>query len=75
MRSYRSRVGPWLSIPDRWFVDASTEEVKERLITRHLRAGIETSRSLALLRVECNDMANADLIRTHMLQPDLTIVC
>ncbi|KAK5053823.1 hypothetical protein LTR84_001785 [Exophiala bonariae] len=70
---------PWNQIgnkvDERWFVDVSPEVAKERLVERHLQAGIECSRELALTRVENNDLLNADLIKRHLLEPNLIISC
>ncbi|KAJ9134260.1 Nicotinamide riboside kinase [Pleurostoma richardsiae] len=68
---------PWRKIAklvdDRWFVDVPPEIAKERLIARHLRAGIETSREAAAQRAEENDIPNGALIRSHLIEPDVRI--
>ncbi|EXJ61552.1 hypothetical protein A1O7_01980 [Cladophialophora yegresii CBS 114405] len=70
---------PWCKIAEqvdeRWFVDTPPDVAKERLIARHLRAGIESTRDLAARRVEDNDLPNAELIRNHLTEPNLKIVC
>lgn len=58
----------------RWFVDVSCEVAKWRLIERHLRAGIETDREAAALRVEENDIENGKLIKSKLVQPDVVIM-
>ncbi|KAK8093348.1 hypothetical protein PG997_000033 [Apiospora hydei] len=69
---------PWNKIAElvdeRWFVDVPPEIAKERLVLRHLAAGIETSREAAAHRVEENDLPNGDLIRSKLFEPDVRIV-
>ena len=57
----------------RWFVDASDAVAKERVVKRHLAAGIESTREAAEARVESNDMLNGRLIRKNRIKPDLII--
>lgn len=57
----------------RWFVDTSAETAKERLIRRHIEAGIETSVEAAAARVESNDLINGELIRMKLIEPDVLI--
>lgn len=57
----------------RWFVEVSDSIAKQRLIDRHLRAGIETTRDAAEVRAESNDMRNAHLIRKRLVSPDVVI--
>lgn len=68
---------PWSKIAqlvdERWFVDVPPEVARERLIERHLLAGIETSRDAAARRAEENDIPNGDLIRSHLIEPDIRI--
>jgi pantothenate kinase len=68
---------PWNEIAglceERWFVDAERELVKQRLATRHLLAGIETTALAAEKRAEENDLPNGDLIRQLLLKPDVCI--
>ncbi|KAK8085940.1 hypothetical protein PG994_000914 [Apiospora phragmitis] len=69
---------PWNKIAklvdERWFVDVPPEVAKERLVLRHLAAGIETSREAAAHRAEENDLPNGDLIRSKLIEPDVRIV-
>ena len=58
---------------NRWFVDAPEEVAKERVVLRHLAAGIETSRAAAEKRVEGNDILNGRHIREKLIEPDLVI--
>jgi pantothenate kinase len=68
---------PWSEISElceeRWFVDAERELVKQRLATRHLLAGIETTAVAAEKRAEENDLPNGDLIRQLLIKPDVCI--
>jgi pantothenate kinase len=57
----------------RWFVNIPAETAKQRLIERHLRAGIEPTREAAAARAEENDLRNGDLIRTKLIKPDIWI--
>ena len=58
-----------------WLVDVPSLEVaKERLVQRHLAAGIETSREAASRRVEDNDLPNGELVKTKLVEPDLVVV-
>lgn len=57
----------------RWFVDVSPEIVRDRLAARHLAAGIETSHKAAVQRAETNDIPNGELIRSHLIKPDILI--
>ncbi|KAK8005924.1 hypothetical protein PG991_012221 [Apiospora marii] len=69
---------PWSKIAElvdeRWFVDVPPEVAKERLVLRHLAAGIETSREAAAHRAEENDLPNGNLIRSNLIEPDVRIV-
>ncbi|KAF2676931.1 nicotinamide riboside kinase [Lentithecium fluviatile CBS 122367] len=68
---------PWRGVAalcdEKWFVDVSKEVVLERLVRRHLVAGIETSALKAAERVRENDLVNADLIREKLITPDVVI--
>ncbi|KAJ8109471.1 hypothetical protein OPT61_g7436 [Boeremia exigua] len=68
---------PWNEITsfcdERWFVDVPAETVKNRLAARHLAAGIETSYEAAVRRAETNDIPNGELIRSLLIEPDVTI--
>jgi pantothenate kinase len=58
----------------RWFVDVPMDVVKERLVMRHIAAGIEPNRELASRRVEDNDIPNGDFIRSKLIKPNVTIL-
>jgi pantothenate kinase len=57
----------------RWFVDAPEDVAKERVVLRHLAAGIESTRTAAEKRVESNDILNGRHIREKLIKPDLII--
>ncbi|KAK8024988.1 P-loop containing nucleoside triphosphate hydrolase protein [Apiospora arundinis] len=61
-------------VDEKWFVDVPPEVAKERLVLRHLAAGIETSREAAAHRAEENDLPNGHLIRSKLLAPDVRVV-
>jgi pantothenate kinase len=69
---------PWRQladmVDDRWFVDASSQVTLDRLVERHLQAGIETSREAALARALENDIPNGEMIRSRLIQPTVRII-
>ncbi|KAH8658117.1 phosphoribulokinase/uridine kinase [Xylariales sp. PMI_506] len=68
---------PWSNVSklvdERWFVDVPPDVAKERLVTRHIHAGIESTREGAIIRAEDNDIPNGDLIRSKLIRPDVLI--
>ncbi|KAF9730946.1 hypothetical protein PMIN06_004604 [Paraphaeosphaeria minitans] len=58
---------------EKWFVDTPREVVMERLVRRHLAAGIETDVGEAVKRVEANDLPNGDVIRERLIKPDVFV--
>jgi pantothenate kinase len=68
---------PWKEVSSlceqKWFVDVPQDVVQERLVQRHLVAGIETSALKAVERVKENDLPNGDLIRKLLITPDVVI--
>lgn len=58
----------------RWFVDVPAETARERLVARHLLAGIESCGETAAARAEDNDIPNGDLIRSKLIKPDVRIL-
>ncbi|KAL3418308.1 nicotinamide riboside kinase [Phlyctema vagabunda] len=68
---------PWNQIQDlvdeTWFVSVERQTAKERLIARHIAAGIETNRPAAEARVESNDLRNGDLIRERLIIPNVIV--
>jgi pantothenate kinase len=47
---------------------------RERLASRHLRAGIETTIEAAIKRAEENDIPNGDYIRSLLIEPNVRII-
>ncbi|KAF4119863.1 ArgK protein [Geosmithia morbida] len=68
---------PWRRIAevvdDKWFVDIQPEVARERLSRRHLQAGIEKTPEKARQRAEENDLPNGEMIRSHLIRPDIRI--
>ncbi|OBT55497.1 hypothetical protein VE04_04550 [Pseudogymnoascus sp. 24MN13] len=68
---------PWDKIQhlvdESWFVSISRETAMDRLVKRHLEAGIETTTEAAALRAEENDLPNADHINENMICPSFII--
>jgi len=58
----------------RWFVDAPSDILKQRIIKRHLTAGIETSLEAATKRVENNDIPNGEYIRARLIEPEVIVM-
>lgn len=56
-----------------WFVDVPNVVAKQRLIKRHMEAGIESTVEAAAARAESNDLRNGELIRSKLLKPDVVI--
>ncbi|KAF5596661.1 panthothenate kinase uridine kinase-related [Fusarium subglutinans] len=69
---------PWSRIStlvdDKWFVDVPVDIARERLASRHLRAGIETTTEAAIKRADENDIPNGEYIRSHLLEPNARII-
>ena len=59
----------------RWFLVVDPEVARERLVRRHVEAGICGSEEEARDRVERNDFVNGDLIRSCRVDVDRDIVC
>jgi pantothenate kinase len=47
---------------------------RERLASRHLRAGIETTIDTAIKRADENDIPNGEYIRSHLIEPNVRII-
>ena len=62
-----------LTLPS-WFIDVPRETAKQRLVERHIEAGIETSRISASRRVEDNDIPNGEFIKARLIQPNITLL-
>lgn len=50
------------------------EVARDRLVKRHILAGIETSIESATSRVKINDLPNGELIRDKLIEPDERII-
>lgn len=68
---------PWCQIADqsdeKWLVYTDPDQVKQRLVKRHIEAGISDKVEEAVKRVETNDMVNGEYILTHSVKPDLIV--
>jgi len=62
-----------LTLHHSWFVSISRETAKDRLVKRHIQAGIETTMEAAALRAEENDLKNGDYIKENMISPSFII--
>lgn len=58
---------------EKWMVVASLENVRTRLIARHLEAGIASSSEESAYRVDNNDLVNAKYILDHSYPADVLI--
>ncbi|CAG9990036.1 unnamed protein product [Clonostachys byssicola] len=62
---------PWSEISslvdDRWLVTVDKEVARQRVASRHLKAGIESTLHDTLLRVDNNDSLNGEYIMEHSL--------
>ncbi|EWG52172.1 hypothetical protein FVEG_10976 [Fusarium verticillioides 7600] len=69
---------PWSRISiladDKWFVDIPVDIARERLASRHLKAGIETTIGAAIKRADENDIPNGEYIRSHLIAPNVRII-
>ncbi|KAF5641646.1 panthothenate kinase uridine kinase-related [Fusarium sp. NRRL 52700] len=69
---------PWSCIStlvdDKWFVDVPVDIARERLASRHLRAGIETTLDAAIKRADENDIPNGEYIRSHLIEPNVRVI-
>jgi len=61
-------------VDDTWFIEAPNSLLRERIIQRHLKAGISESRQQAVERVENNDLVNATYIAEHSKPTNVRIV-
>jgi pantothenate kinase len=58
----------------RWFVDVAPATALDRLVERHLKAGIETTEEAAAARALENDIPNGKLICELLIEPQIRIV-
>lgn len=68
----------WTEIADyvdeTWFCEASLDNVRERIIARHLESGISALREEAVARVDGSDLVNARYIVEHLKKAEVVIV-
>ncbi|KAK3201325.1 hypothetical protein GRF29_185g623412 [Pseudopithomyces chartarum] len=68
---------PWREVAalceEKWFVDTPRDVALERLVQRHIAAGIETDIEKSVERVKANDLVNGDLIRSLLIEPDVIV--
>ncbi|KAH3670391.1 hypothetical protein OGAPHI_000906 [Ogataea philodendri] len=60
-------------VDTRWMVAANLDQIRERIIKRHLEAGISSTREEAEARTDHNDMVNGEYIRNNSCDVDLII--
>ncbi|KAK9469024.1 P-loop containing nucleoside triphosphate hydrolase protein [Lipomyces arxii] len=69
---------PWHQIADLmnelWFVNVQRYVARERIIHRHIQAGIAKDESEAANRADQNDLVNGDYIIKHSLPPTRIII-
>lgn len=68
---------PWCELKnfadESWFVTANKNVIRERLIRRHLEAGIAESEQEAIERADGSDLVNAKYIKLNSIKPDVLI--
>ncbi|KAL1888430.1 hypothetical protein Sste5346_009547 [Sporothrix stenoceras] len=60
-------------VDDKWFVDTEPSVALSRLVARHVQTGMETTPEAAMVRARANDLLNSDLIRAHLITPDVRV--
>ncbi|KAH3666551.1 hypothetical protein WICMUC_005620 [Wickerhamomyces mucosus] len=60
-------------VDEKWKIKVDDTLARERIIKRHIAAGISQSLEEARKRCDENDMVNASYIRENSFKPDLTI--
>ncbi|KAK9458675.1 P-loop containing nucleoside triphosphate hydrolase protein [Lipomyces oligophaga] len=69
---------PWDSIAclmdELWFVRVERDIARQRIIHRHLQAGLASSETDAAKRADENDLPNGDYIIAHSLKPHRIII-
>ncbi|KAK9447447.1 P-loop containing nucleoside triphosphate hydrolase protein [Limtongia smithiae] len=69
---------PWNQIADLmdelWFVNVERAVARDRIIRRHLEAGIARNEAEAIKRADESDLVNGDYIVSHSLTPDKMII-
>lgn len=61
-------------VDETWFIDVPFNLAKERIIKRHLEAGIAKNEQEAIARADGNDLVNAGYILQNSKSADLTIM-
>lgn len=61
-------------IDENWFIDVPQDIARQRLIKRHMEAGICHSIEEATQRVETNDLVNGRLILENMVKPPSVVI-
>ncbi|BFZ61756.1 hypothetical protein YB2330_002831 [Saitoella coloradoensis] len=68
---------PWCGIAammdELWYVDVDRDLARERLIARHLKAGLADTPEAAGARADSNDLPNGDYIKANSVKPTRTI--
>lgn len=59
---------------EKWLILADLGVIKQRLVQRHIQAGICTSIDESIDRVESNDLVNANYVIDHSIQPDVILM-
>ena len=57
-----------------WFVEVDRGVARERLIARHLKAGLADTREAAAKRADENDLPNGDYLIANGLKPHRVIL-
>ncbi|RLV92460.1 hypothetical protein JA1_003176 [Spathaspora sp. JA1] len=61
-------------VDDTWFVHCDLQLARQRIVSRHVEAGISKDEQEAIERVEGNDLINARYIIDNSKQPNVVIV-
>ncbi|GJN94728.1 hypothetical protein Rhopal_007819-T1 [Rhodotorula paludigena] len=68
---------PWSSIAqevdERWFYDVPEEVALQRVVQRHIAAGLAADRQAAEAKALANDVLNAQLVLSKLITPDKTL--
>ncbi|RSL40670.1 hypothetical protein CEP53_013218 [Fusarium sp. AF-6] len=68
---------PWRRIrtlvDEAWFVNVDVEMARNRIASRHLKSGIESTWEAALRRADNNDIVNGEEIRKRLVRPDVEV--
>lgn len=59
---------------DKWFVVADFDTIKQRLVQRHIQAGICVTMNESIQRVDANDLLNAKYIIDNSIRPDIILM-